>query len=87
MFTISKVGVVAGCYVTEGLIKRTAKARLVRDSAVRWDGKISSLRRFKEDTREVAANFECGISLENFADIKPGDVIEAYEIEEVAAKL
>lgn len=87
IFNITKVGTVAGCYVTEGQIKRNARARLVRDSVQIWEGKLASLRRFKEDAKEVASGFECGIGLENYNDIKPGDVIECYELEEVAAKL
>ena len=87
VFNITKVGLVAGSMVTDGLVRRNARARLVRDGAVKWDGKIASLRRFKEDAKEVAQGFECGISLENTPDVKPGDVIEAYEMEEVAAQL
>ena len=87
VFNITKVGLVAGSMVTEGTIKRTAHVRLVRDGAVKWEGKISSLRRIKEDVKEVSQGFECGISLENTPDIKAGDIIEAFEVEEVAAKL
>ncbi len=87
VFNITKVGTIAGCMVTDGMIRRTARARLVRDGVVKWEGKLASLRRFKEDAKEVALNFECGIGLENFADIKPSDVIEAYDVEEVAAQL
>ncbi|MFO0629435.1 MAG: translation initiation factor IF-2 [Polyangiales bacterium] len=87
VFNITKVGIVAGCMVSEGVVKRGAHARLVRDSAVKWEGKISSLRRIKDDVKEVAQGFECGISLDNTPDIKSGDVIEVYEVEEVAAKL
>jgi translation initiation factor IF-2 len=87
VFHISKVGQIAGCYVTDGKITRTARARLVRDSVQIWEGKLASLRRFKEDIKDVAAGYECGIGLENYNDVKPGDVIEAFEIEEVAAKL
>ena len=86
-FGIPKVGTIAGCMVTEGKVVRSAKARLVRDGVVVWDGKISSLKRVKDDVREVANGFECGIGLENFNDIKEGDVIECYEVEEVAATL
>jgi translation initiation factor IF-2 len=87
VFSITKVGTIAGSYVTEGLIKRGARARLVRDSVQVWEGKVASLRRVKDDVREVAAGFECGIGLENYNDVKDGDVIEAFEIEEVATKL
>ena len=83
-FRAPRFGLVAGCYVTEGVIQRNARARLVRDGVVVYDGKIASLRRFKEDVQEVAAGFECGIGLENFRDIKEGDMIESYEIREVA---
>jgi translation initiation factor IF-2 len=88
VFNITKVGVVAGCMVVDGTIKRAAgKARLVRDSAVVWEGKISGLKHIKEDRKEVEKGFECGISLENFSDVKPGDLIECFDVEEVAGKL
>ncbi|MGE4344808.1 MAG: translation initiation factor IF-2 [Geoalkalibacter sp.] len=86
-FTISRIGTIAGCYVIDGKIHRNAKARLVRDSVVVWEGSLSSLKRFKDDTREVATGYECGISLENYNDIKVGDVIEAYEIVETKTLL
>jgi translation initiation factor IF-2 len=75
---------VAGCYVIEGVVQRAARARLIRDGVVIHDGVIGSLKRFKDDVREVAAGFECGIGLENYNDIKEGDSIEAYLIREVA---
>ena len=75
---------VAGCYVTEGKVVRGARARLVRDGAVVYTGRVATLRRFKDDAREVAAGFECGITLEDFNDIKEGDVIEDFEVREVA---
>ena len=84
LFKVSRIGTVAGCYVVEGVMQRGAKARLIRDGVVIYDGLISSLRRFKDDTREVASGFECGIGLENFNDVKEGDSIEAYLIREVA---
>ncbi len=87
VFRITKVGVIAGCYVIRGLVKRGAEARLVRDGIVVYTGKLSSLKRVKDDAKEVAEGLECGISLENFADIKEGDVIESFEIEEVKQKL
>ncbi len=87
VFSITKVGVIAGCMVTSGKILRTASARLVRDSVEVWKGKLGSLRRFKEDAKEVAQGYECGIGLEGYGDLKPGDIIEAYEHEEVAAQL
>jgi len=77
-FTIPKVGTIAGSYVTEGKVSRAARARLIRDSVQIWEGKLSSLKRFKDDAREVASGFECGICLEGYNDIKVGDVIEAY---------
>ncbi len=86
-FHISKVGTIAGCYVLDGLVKRNALARLLRDNVVVYKGKIESLRRFKDDVKEVQAGYECGIGLEKFNDIKVGDVIEAYELEEVAPEL
>ncbi|HEY6332249.1 MAG TPA: translation initiation factor IF-2, partial [Blastocatellia bacterium] len=83
VFKVPKVGTVAGCYITEGSIKRTT-ARLLRDDVVIYEGRIDSLRRFKEDVSEVKQGFECGIGLERFQDVKMGDVIEAYITEEVA---
>jgi translation initiation factor IF-2 len=84
-FRVPRAGVVAGCTVREGVIKRAARARLIRDGIVVWEGDIGSLRRFKEDVPEVRDGFECGIGLENFNDIKVDDYIEAYVIEKVAA--
>ena len=84
VFKVPRAGSIAGCYVTEGEIVRNARGRLVRQGVVVYEGRISSLRRFKDDVRNVAAGFECGIGLENFNDVKEGDVIEAYELEEVA---
>ena len=84
---MSKFGIIAGCMVVSGLVKRTADARLVRDNIVVWTGKLSGLRRFKDDVREVPEGTECGISLEGFQDIKENDIIESFEIEEVKAKL
>jgi len=78
---------VAGAMVADGKMLRNARARLVRDSRVVWEGKIATLRRFKDDAREVLAGYECGIGLENFNDIKPGDVIEDFELEAVLRKL
>ena len=82
IFRVKGVGTVAGCIVTEGVIRRNAKARLVRDGVVIYDGEINSLKRFKEDVKEVAKGYECGLTLKDFNDIKPGDIIEAYEIVE-----
>ena len=79
--------VVAGCYVTQGKIVRANQARLLRDGAVIWDGKFAALKRFKEDVKDVAEGFECGISLDGFSDIKEKDIIESIEIEQVKQKL
>ena len=85
VFKVSKVGTIAGCRVTEGLIRRQAKARLIRDGVVAWEGDIASLKRFKDDASVVKQGYECGISLVNFNDIKVNDEIEAYVIERTAA--
>lgn len=84
-FKVTKIGTIAGCRVTDGVIRRQASARLIRDGVVAWTGDIASLKRFKEDTNEVRQGFECGISLVNFNDIKVDDEIEAFIIEKVAA--
>jgi len=83
-FRAPRYGLVAGSYVTEGVISRNARTRLVRDGVVVYDGKIASLRRFKDDVQQVQTGFECGIGLENFRDIKEGDTIESYEVREIA---
>lgn len=87
IFNVSKVGTIAGCYVTDGVVKRTSNLRVVRDSRVIFEGKIATLRRFKDDAREVQAGYECGIGVERFNDIKVGDVFEIYEIKETEATL
>jgi translation initiation factor IF-2 len=87
VFRISKVGTVAGCYVTEGLIRRNARVRVLRDNVVIHDGELESLKRFKDDVREVKAGFECGLSIRSYTDIKVGDQLEAYEVQEVARTL
>jgi translation initiation factor IF-2 len=87
IFRVPKVGAVAGCQVTDGHVDRNAHVRLLRDDVVVFDGKLASLRRFKEDVKEVQTGYECGIGLENFSDIKPADIFEVYEVEEVAAEL
>jgi len=84
-FKVSRIGTIAGCRVVDGVIRRQAKARLIRDGVVVWDGDIASLKRFKEDTNEVKNGFECGISLVNYNDIKVEDEIEAFVIEKIAA--
>ncbi|WP_457570073.1 translation initiation factor IF-2 [Desulfurobacterium sp.] len=86
-FKVPKVGTVAGCYVKDGVIRRNANVRLVRDGVIIYDGKIASLKRFKDDVREVQAGYECGLGLENFNDIKVGDIIECYTIETVEREL
>jgi len=87
VFRISKVGTVAGCYVLEGLVRRNARVRVLRDNVVIHDGELDSLKRFKDDVREVKSGFECGLSMKNFDDIKVGDQLEAYEVQEVARTL
>ena len=85
-FRVPKIGTIAGCYVTDGVIKRDAEVRLLRDNVVVFKGKIGSVRRFKEDVSEVRHGMECGISIANYGDIKVGDVIEDFVIERVAAE-
>ena len=83
-FKVPKVGIAAGCMVQEGEIAATDNARLVRDGVVVWEGKLASLRRYKDDVKSVKAGYECGIGLDGFQDIHVGDQIECYRIEEVA---
>jgi translation initiation factor IF-2 len=87
IFKVPKVGTVAGCYVQEGKIQRTNKVRLIRQGIVAWEGELDSLRRFKDDVREVDAGYECGLNLHNFNDIKIGDIIESYKFIETKKKL
>jgi translation initiation factor IF-2 len=87
VFHISKIGTVAGCYVTEGLIKRNSQVRVLRNNVVIHTGTLDSLKRFKDDVKEVKSNFECGLSLHNFNDLEVGDQLEAFEIVEVARAL
>ncbi|MBC7173818.1 MAG: translation initiation factor IF-2, partial [Polyangiaceae bacterium] len=87
VFTIPKIGAIAGCMVTDGKLVRSSKARLVREGVVVWTGDLSSLRRFKDDVKEVTHGFECGLSLAGYNDLKELDIIECYETEEVAATL
>ncbi len=87
VFNITKVGKVAGCMVTEGMVRRGAKVRLLRDNVVIHEGDLGQLRRFKEDVKEVREGYDCGISLANYQDIKAGDMIECFEVEEVAREL
>jgi translation initiation factor IF-2 len=87
VFKISRVGTVAGCYVLDGLVKRGAKVRLLRENVVVYDGELDSLKRFKDDVREVKAGFECGLSVKGYQDIQVGDQLEVYEVQEVARTL
>jgi len=83
VFRIPRVGAVAGCYVRSGTITRNSKVRFLRDGVIIWKGTVSSLKRFKEDVREVHTGFECGIGLSDFQDLKPGDIIETFEDREI----
>ncbi|CAM8653643.1 InfB Translation initiation factor 2 (IF-2; GTPase) [Oxalobacteraceae bacterium] len=87
VFMVSKVGAIAGCYVLEGMVKRGAHVRLLRDNVVLWTGELDSLKRFKDDVKEVKSGFECGLSLKNYNDIKEGDQLEVFEVQEVARTL
>jgi translation initiation factor IF-2 len=87
VFTISKVGKIAGCRVTDGVVRRGSNVRLLRDNVVIHQGRLSTLKRFKDDVREVRDGMECGMSFENYQDLRVGDVIECYEVEEVARTL
>jgi translation initiation factor IF-2 len=87
IFNVPKIGTVAGCQVTHGFIDRNAKVRLLRDEVVVYDGSMVSLKRFKDDVKEVQSGYECGIALKDFKDVKPGDVFEVYQIEEIKAEL
>jgi translation initiation factor IF-2 len=87
VFRISKVGAVAGCMVLDGIIRRNARVRVLRDNVVVHDGELESLKRFKDDVREVRDGFECGLNLKNFNDIQEGDQLECYEVVEVARTL
>jgi len=84
VFGIPRIGKVAGCFVAHGTITRGSKVRFLREGTVIWKGAISSLRRFKDDVREVREGFECGVGLENYSDLKPGDIIETFEEREIA---
>ena len=87
MFVTSKSGKVAGCRVTEGLVRRGAKVRLLRDDVVIHEGTLRTLRRFKDEVREVQDGYECGMAFENYQDIQVGDVIECFDVEQVARAL
>ena len=83
IYKVSKIGTIAGCMVTDGSIRRDCKARIIRDGIVIYDGKLGSLRRFENDVKEVTSGYECGMTIENYNDIKQDDIIEAYEDQEV----
>ena len=87
VFRATKIGTIAGSYVLEGLVKRSSRVRLLRQGVVKWEGEIESLKRFKDDVKEVRSGFECGLSLKNFSDIEEGDQLEAYDIVEIARTL
>ena len=87
VFTISKVGSIAGCYVLEGVVRRNSHVRLLRNHTVLWTGELESLKRFKDDVKEVKFGYECGLQLRNYNDIHEGDQLEVFEIKEVARTL
>jgi translation initiation factor IF-2 len=87
VFKISKAGTIGGCYVLDGLVKRSASVRVLRDNVVIYTGELDSLKRFKDDVREVKAGFECGLSVRNYNDIEVGDQLEVFEVTEVARTL
>jgi len=86
-FHVPKVGTIAGCYILDGRVERGSRVRVLRDQVVIYDGKVGSLRRFKDDVKEVKAGFECGIGVENFNDLKMNDILEAYELQEMKPTL
>jgi translation initiation factor IF-2 len=87
VFNISKVGNIAGCRITEGRVERGANVRLIRDNVVIHEGKLSTLKRFKDEVKEVQSGQECGMGFENYHDLKQGDVIECFRVEEIARSL
>jgi translation initiation factor IF-2 len=87
VFKVSKVGNVAGCKVTDGTVERGANVRLIRDNVVVHEGKLSQLKRFKDDVKEVSAGMECGMAFENYQDMRQGDVIECYRVETIQRSL
>ena len=87
IFNVSKVGKIAGCRVTDGVVQKGANVRLIRDNVVIHEGKLSTLKRFKDDVAEVRSGQECGMSFENYQDMRAGDVIECYRVEEVKRSL
>ena len=87
VFTISKIGTIAGCYVLEGIVKRNAQVRLLRNHVVIHTGELESLKRFKDDVKEVKFGYECGLQVKNFNDLQEGDQLEVFEIQEIARTL
>jgi translation initiation factor IF-2 len=87
IFHISKVGKVAGCRVTDGRVERGARVRLIRDNVVVHEGKLSTLKRFKDEVKEVVAGQECGMAFESYQDMRPGDIIECYTVQEIKRTL
>ena len=87
VFNVSKIGKVAGCMITNGVVKRGAGVRLLRDDIVIHEGSLSTLKRFKDDVREVKVSFECGMSFENYNDLKEGDIIECFDVTEEAPEI
>ena len=87
VFNVSKVGYIAGCVVVDGKVKNDSNIRILRDGIVMYEGKLSSLKRYKDDAKEVVAGQECGLGVENFNDIKEGDIVEAFEIQEIQRTL
>ena len=85
-YTVSKLGTIAGSYVLEGVVKRSSSVRLIRDNIVIYEGELASLKRFKDDAKEVKLGFECGIMIEGYNDIKVDDIIEAFEMVEIKRK-
>ena len=83
IFRVPRIGAIAGCYVTNGVITRNSGVRFLREGVIIWRGTVQSLRRFKDDAREVSAGYECGIGLSDFQDLRPGDVIETFEQREI----
>jgi translation initiation factor IF-2 len=83
VFRVPRIGAIAGCFVLDGVITRGSKVRFLREGTIIWKGSITSLRRFKDDAREVASGFECGIGLSDYQDLKPGDIIETFEEREI----
>jgi translation initiation factor IF-2 len=87
VFLVSKVGAIAGCLVTDGMVKRTSSVRLLRNNVVTWTGELDSLKRYKDDAKEVRAGMECGLSLKGYNDIQVGDNLEIFEVQEIARTL